>query len=229
MNVLLLRSRDGGQPYLDRMHLEGWTSECFEPVSYTFHGQEPMRASLRRPDQYGGLVITSPRTLEAWRRDPESREALRAWADKPAFAVGPRTAHEARELGLTPAGSEARGADALAGFIGRNPPSKPLLFCCGEPRRPELVGGLSAAGVEVDVVSVYASHLASASPDTVPDWVVFFSPRAGALRHTWVWPWGAIRQAWVGKTASALAPPGAVTADYHDVDGLVQGIIGASD
>lgn len=225
MNVLLLRSPHGADPYLRALADEGHTATCVDVVSFDFVGVSAMREALSQPERFGGLVITSPRTTAAWRRDSEAPGLLASWDTHRTFAVGPRTADDARELGLRPEGQTEGGAQALAAYIIANRPEKPLLFCCGRPRRPELPDALSRAGVPCEEVVVYGSKLASEPPNgVVPDVVVFFSPRAAEVIGKWPWPWPEIQKAWVGDSASRIAAAGEVTAGYHDVDGLVRAL-----
>lgn len=222
MKILLLRNPDGAEPYLKAFQEAGLEASCLDVVSFDYVGAEAMRSALRKPERFGGLVITSPRTTEAWRRDGVAPGLLDAWAAHRTFAVGPRTAREARALGLNPEGEEEGGAQALASFIIEQRPKKPLLFCCGRPRQPDLPDSLAQAGIALEEVVVYESALLPEPPEgPVPDVIVFFSPRAAEVMDLWDWPWSGIRKAWVGDSASRLAASGEVTAAYHDVDGLV--------
>ncbi|MFT5143567.1 MAG: uroporphyrinogen-III synthase [Rhodothermales bacterium] len=222
MSVLLLRSPEGVEPYLAAFRQAGVEASCLDVMTFSYVGVEAMRLALRQPERFGGLVVTSPRTTEAWRRDDEARSLLSGWAAHPTYAVGPRTAAEARALGLEPEGQAQGGAQALASYITGNRPDKPLLFCCGRPRQPDLPTRLEQADIPVEEVVVYESTLLLEPPaGPVPDVVVFFSPRAAAVMERWDWPWSRVRKAWVGDSASRLATGGEVTAPYHDVDGLV--------
>lgn len=230
--VLLLRSEDGSQPYLDALESAGFHAVCVPVVSFTYVGTREMLRELSRPDAYSGLVITSPRTTNAWSREPIATTRLRDWVSKPTYAVGPRTATDARRLGLDPEGQEAGSAHDLAGYIARHRPdgeSRPLLFCCGEPRRDELPDRLGEEDIPLEEVVVYCSHTLEAAPmESPPDWVVFFSPRSMEAAREWDWPWEQIRKATVGATTSrAIGEFGwsaNATAAYDDVEGLVEGV-----
>lgn len=241
--VLLLRSEDGSEPYIDALEAAGLRAVCVPVVSFTHTGTREMLRELSRPDDYSGLVITSPRTTEAWSREPIAETRLPDWVDKPAFAVGPRTAADARRLGLNPQGQDAGSARDLAGYIvrniarqvGRNGPSeelRPLLFCCGEPHRDELPSVLEEEGIPLKEVVVYRSHVLKAAPlSSPPEWVVFFSPRSMDAARAWNWPWRTIRKAVVGSTsADVIGDYGwaaEVAVGYDEADALAAGIRGS--
>lgn len=230
--ILLLRSEDGSEPYLAALERAGFDAVCVPVVTFTFTGTRDMLRELDRPDAYSGLVITSPRTTDAWSREPIAASRLGAWSAKPVFAVGPRTAAAARDLGLEPLGHDAGSARELAGYIARRRTpgeGRPLLFCCGEPRRDELPDRLEAAGIPLEEVVVYRSHVLQKAPlSSAPDWVVFFSPRSMDAARRWNWPWTRIRKAAVGSTSAGVIADYGWRADvavgYDDTDGLVDGI-----
>lgn len=233
--VLLLRSEDGSEPYLDALESAGLGAQCVPVVSFTFVGARDMLRALSRPDDYSGLVITSPRTTDAWAREPIATTRLRFWSDKPVYAVGPRTANAARGLGLTPEGHDAGSARDLAAYIASNrAPNevRPLLFCGGEPRRDELPNRLSDEGIPMEDVVVYRSHVLRAAPlSSAPDWVVFFSPRSMDAARRWDWPWREIRKAVVGSTSAQVVGDygweARVAVGYDEADALASGIASA--
>ncbi|MBO6574478.1 MAG: uroporphyrinogen-III synthase [Rhodothermales bacterium] len=229
MRVLLLRSPEGAEAYLEAFETSGIRADVLDVVQFEYLDPAPVRRRLAEPERYSGLVVLSPRTTEAWRRDEPSRLLLQQWRHLPSYVVGPRTEREARQLGLSTHANPGQGAVDLARHIVSRNPEKPLLFCCGDPRRPELPEILEREGVPLVEVPVYASHLKSEPPEgPPPDWVVFFSPRAMGVRRLWDWPWHAIRTGVVGDSAMRLEPHAEAAAPYHDVSGLVDTITRAA-
>lgn len=175
--VCLLRSPQDSAEYVGALERVGFRAICVPVLQFAFRDLASLRALLEQPQAYGGLILTSPRAVEAL------AEALggalpAGWTGKPAFAVGPRTAEAARALGLTVQSEEAGDADALADIIIAQYQGAPLLFLCGSRRRDVLPSRLAAAGMPLREVVVYETHLRDLDFGGVPapDWLVFFSP-----------------------------------------------------
>lgn len=185
-----------------------------------------MTEALANPEDYSGLVVLSPRTADAWRRDDQASRLLEGWAHLPTYVAGPRTAREAQSLGLSPIRAATDGATALAEHLTEVAPAKPLLFCCGKPPGTKLVASLAAASVEVRQIPVYASDLDREPPaGAPPDWVVFFSARSLGVREYWNWPWDQIRIGVVGDSTSRHCPEANAKAAFQDVAGLVDAVV----
>lgn len=212
--VLLLRDPDVGDPYEDVLRAAGYEPVSRPVLRFTFVGEEALRADLARPKDYGGLILTSPRAVQAlvaalgWL----PAEAAR-WHTLPVFAVGPATAAALHEAGFAPEGEASGTAELLADYVAERSFEAPLLFLCGNRRRDTLPERLRAAGVPFEERCVYETHLRDdldvSDLDTF-GWVVFFSPtgveaarRAGAFGDVPV-PCAAIGP----TTADALALAG---------------------
>ena len=225
--VLLLRSRDGHEPYERALEGAGFAPVTVPVVLFRYINEDALLEALERPDAYSGLIVTSPRTTTAWSRLSAARELLAMWREKPTYCVGPTTASEARELGLDPSGEEQGSAKALAAWVARHHRAEePLLFCCGEPRREELPSVLSDEGIRVKELVVYRNDVIEEAPlEHPPEWVLFFSPRAMEAARQWDWPWDAVRKGAIGATAGDVIGDYGWTADatapYHEVDELV--------
>ena len=224
VRVLLLRSSEGAGPWRDALTAHGFRVQVEDVIAYRFTGEAAMLARLARPQDYDGLILTSPRTADAWKRTPESRRLLARWTGMPTYAVGPRTAQDALELGLRPEGQDRGSAGGLADYIIGRRPRLPLLFCSGSPRRPELPGRLAAAGIALDECVVYRSEVEDAPPmPEPPEWVVFFSPRVFEAAIRWDWPWDRVRVSAVGSTTARVATEAGLCrarAGYADPEGL---------
>lgn len=216
----------GAEPYLEAFAARGIDAEVVDVVGFRFLEPAGMRQALANPEDYSGLVVLSPRTTEAWRRDDQAGRLLKDWAHLPAYVVGPRTAREVQSLGLSPVRAAADGATALAEHLADIASAKPLLFCCGTPPGSRLPASLEAAGVEVRQIPIYASDLVQEPPaGAPPDWVVFFSARSLGVRESWDWPWDQIRIGVVGDSTSRQCPEANARAAFHDVAGLVDAVV----
>jgi uroporphyrinogen-III synthase len=224
-HVLLLRSPREPDPYVAALDAAGFAAQCVPVLRFEFVGRDALAEQIARPEVFAGLILTSPRAVEAL-QDFD----LTAWRDHSSFVVGPRTAAEAAALGLRPIGEESGSADDLADGIIARSIERPLLFLCGDRRRDTLPDRLRAAAVTFDELVVYrtmgdAEELAEAIEQQRPDWLVFFSPSgvetAEALAGT---GWNRIRKAAIGPTtAEALRAAGfapAAVADAPTPDAL---------
>jgi uroporphyrinogen-III synthase len=234
--VVLLRSADRPDRYVEAFADAGLTAACEPVLAFRFSNHQALIDRLSEADRYGGLVVTSPRAVQALAKAFEARPDLQErWAERRAFAVGPKTAGDLRVLSLAPAGAQAGGAEALAEEIVRRqaPEAGPLLFLAGNRRRDALPDALDAAGLPVDEVTVYHTHLRTAL--AIPagaDWLAFFSPsgveavqEAGGVEPE------AFRRAAIGPTtADALEEaglPADAVAATPSPTGLVDAVTGA--
>ena len=217
-HILLLRSGTGRDRYGDLLRSEGYRVSTRPVLKFAFVEQAGLATRLDRPQEYGGLIITSPRAVQALAQALDE-ERLRRWREKTVFAVGPATAAALREVGLMPWGEEAGGGAALAEVIVTRRPEKQLLFLAGNRRRDELPEALRAEGVPFEELCVYETRLLRGldlTLDGVPDWIVFFSPSGveAAASGGGIDP-STTRFAAIGDTTAAAArdagcPPAAV-------------------
>jgi uroporphyrinogen-III synthase len=161
------------------------------------------RFTTNGPKSYGGLIITSQRTVEALAsvlpRVPSPILSDLLGATK-VYVVGPATATAVATLGFLPAniiGRESGSGEALAKVILEDYSArpKPLLFLAGETRRDVIPKTLSstdiaeASRIAVDELVVYETTVdqgfgqefekAIKETDGMTRWIVLFSP-AGA-------------------------------------------------
>lgn len=206
--ILFFRERTEHDPY-DTLFREAGFRTYFQPVlSFEFINQEALIAALEHPGSYGGLILTSPRAVEAmasvlrWLPGEIAR-----WHAKPVFVVGSRTASDLREIGFEPEGESSGSGDQLARYITTRKFEDPLLFLCGNRRRDELPDLLSTEQIPFEELCVYETRLNAPEdlslPD-IPDWVVFFSPSGvESIKQSRGVDWKVVRKAAIGKTTSA--------------------------
>ncbi|XP_012578903.1 PREDICTED: uroporphyrinogen-III synthase [Condylura cristata] len=104
MKVLLLKDPkedDGGQdPYVRDLGQLGLEATSIPVLSFEFLSLPELSEKLSHPEDYGGLIFTSPRAVEAvglcLERDSKTaawKESLREkWGAKPVYVVGKATA-----------------------------------------------------------------------------------------------------------------------------------------
>jgi uroporphyrinogen-III synthase len=157
-------------------------------------GHEPLVAPLFRAEAAAGqaatgdaaaLAITSPRTV-AFLSDP----VVAAMRDRPAFAVGDRTAEALRAAGFRDIRSAAGDVHALAALIvaAGLPPGATILSPGGETRAGDLGMALDGAGLRLETSVVYRMVSAQALPATIHealaalriDAALHYSPNAAA-------------------------------------------------
>lgn len=204
--VLLLRSPSNPDPYVAIFSGMGWDARCVSALRFVFPYQEALQQRLASPSTYGGLVLTSPRGVEAIRRVSEQHPTiLSGWREKQAYAVGPKTAAELRKLGFNPEGEEAGGATDLLSVIAKKKHPKPLLFPCSNRRRDTIPDGLAEANIPYEEIVVYETHPREdleLDADSVT-WVVVFSPSGmEALQHAGPEVLQRVRIAAIGPTTA---------------------------
>lgn len=179
-DVILLRSADDPDPYVQAFSDVGYRAVCRSVLRFTFPNEQALRERLRSAERYAGLVATSPRVGRALQRifDDEGTTHA-AWEGATAYAVGPKTADELRALSFDVQGAETGSAADLAAHIADVGPTAPLLFLCGNRRRDELPDRLRAEEITVDELVVYETHPRTdltLPPPGGETWLAFFSP-----------------------------------------------------
>lgn len=212
--VYLLRSASESDPYVQALAEVGLTARCVPVLQFAFPNPSELTRRIRHPEQYGGLIATSPRAGRALAKATSDQSVLRdAWRVKPAYAVGPKTASVLRGIGLSPQGEDGGDAEALVSIIAQKEHEKPLLFLAGNRRRDTLPRGLQSAGIAFEELTVYVTQ--TRGDVEIPagsrrDWLVFFSPSGiEAIQQSPGVDPGAFRVAAIGPTtASALRENG---------------------
>lgn len=221
-DVVLLRSADEDTPdrYVRSLGKAGREAVCEPVLSFRYPRQDVLHFRLSQREDYGGLIVTSPRALKAVAAVFDSDEEVQQkWTMARTYVVGPTTANRARDLGLHPNGEEAGEARELVSKIEIDRPAKPLLFLSGNKRRDDIPDGLFEAGVKYNELEVYVTETRSdlSLPDGA-EWLVFFSPSGlEAVEASGIDP-HAYRLAAIGSTtAEALEdagyPVSAIAAD----------------
>lgn len=144
MKVLLLKDAkedDCGQdPYIRELGLYGLEATLIPVLSFEFLSLPSFSEKLSHPEDYGGLIFTSPRAVEAAQLCLEKnnktevweRSLKEKWNAKSVYVVGNATASLVSKIGLDTEGETCGNAEKLAEYIcSRESSPLPLLFPCG--------------------------------------------------------------------------------------------------
>ena len=204
-SVVLLRGeaeREGTDPYCEQLIHGGYSPSCIPVLSFNFLNIDKLAGALRNPSDYSGIILTSPRAVEATKKallsisQNSDSDVLTPSQDLPAFVVGEATGKAAAELGFVTQGESSGNADTLAPIIAQhyleNGDVKPLLFPAGNLRRDVLNNYLSDRNIFLENITVYetcAEPNISKNMETflqtigIPEFLVYYSP--SGLTFTW--------------------------------------------
>ncbi|KAM4704274.1 uroporphyrinogen-III synthase isoform 2-T2 [Rhinophrynus dorsalis] len=198
MKVLLLKdpktSELASDPYIKELSSHGLEATLIPVLSFTFVSLEPFFDKLSQPENYNGLIFTSPRAVEAVKLCLEKTSNQEAWVrllrdkwnSKPVYVVGKATSSLVNEIGLSSEGEASGNAEKLADhIISRLSYSAPFLFPCGSLKREVLPKRLQEKNVPLETITVYqttqhpeiqASLRDYFTKEGIPASIVFFSP-----------------------------------------------------
>ncbi|XP_037597717.1 uroporphyrinogen-III synthase isoform X2 [Cebus imitator] len=204
MKVLLLKDAkedDGGQdPYIRELGLYGLEATLIPVLSFEFLSLPSFSEKLSHPEDYGGLIFTSPRAVEAaelcLEKDNKTevweRSLKEKWNAKSVYVVGNATTSLVSKIGLDTEGEACGNAEKLAEYIcSRESSALPLLFPCGNLKREILPKTLKDKGIAMESITVYQTiphpgiqgNLNSYySQQGIPASITFFSP--SGLTHS---------------------------------------------
>lgn len=113
--------------------------------------RQTLAANLPPAKGFAGIAITSANALRAL----SDLKALSPFLDIPAFAVGDRTAHEARQLGFGTVHAADGNLDSLVTQIALAQLSGPIFYPAGRHLSGDLAGALAPHGLMVVTSPVY--------------------------------------------------------------------------
>ena len=162
-SVVLFRSpKEGGEDlYENTLKSAGFIPVSVPVLGFNFINLDNLCSCLLTSSKYSGIILTSPRAVEACSQalELDNREPERADVfDMTCYCVGPATKQCAGEAGFKAVGHEAGNADKLVEYIiGNNTANntKPLLYPCSSIRRDTLSVKLKAAGFDMEELKVY--------------------------------------------------------------------------
>jgi uroporphyrinogen-III synthase len=170
------------------------TAHHFEPISipsldFHFKNLNILADKLDNPDDFSGIIFTSPRAITATVEALHDQRLAAAWSELKNYCVGPSSFVQIEKLlHLTPSGQDAGNASALADFIKSDIKdcaiTKPFLMPCGNLKQDILQTKLSDYGYSVESVEVYETvpeknlerNIENVFQDGSVEFIVFFSP-----------------------------------------------------
>ncbi|XP_050445790.1 uroporphyrinogen-III synthase-like isoform X1 [Cataglyphis hispanica] len=179
---------DKQEMYIKTLESAGYTCECLQTLRFEFVNISELRTCLLTADKYSGLILTSPRTVEAISLAVKGDvNILYDWRQTPVYCIGPATHSLARnQLNLqhcigSESGNSKQLAERITLDVKKN--SKPLLYPCSEIARETIACILNDSGITIQKIVVYrtlASELLEQDLLKIliksPSIFVFFSP-----------------------------------------------------
>ncbi|XP_018493680.1 uroporphyrinogen-III synthase [Galendromus occidentalis] len=158
--VVLLFKGDQVDPsdsYLTALNNAGFRTFHIPVLQFTFVNQEPLTKALQSAHKYSGIILTSPRCVQAV-ENVWSFKIYEHWNERKVFVVGPSTARAVRDtLHLPAEGEETGSAEALSVLIARsladqvNP--KPFLYPASSKASPN-----NFSGIPVERITAYETE-----------------------------------------------------------------------
>lgn len=190
--VILFRSPkdDEEDPYEKTLTSAGFTAFSMPVLDFNFVNIDVLHGCLLRSSGYSGIILTSPRAVEAcsYALEKLDDEMNKSCKDIACYCVGPATKQHANQIGFKSVDCEAGNADKLSKYITENTTaenSKPLLYPCGNLRRDTLSAKLKSAGFPLEEVVVYETVKSKTIQTDItnfiklhgaPRYIVYFSP-----------------------------------------------------
>lgn len=189
--VLIFKSEsDSTDLYTAELEHNNFRAVFIPTLSFGFKNLDKLNAKLQHPDDYAGIIFTSPRCIEAVQQALEGRELKGAWKMLHNYAVGETTHALAHDMlnQLFTHGKQTGNARNLAEFIvdtfdGSR--DMPFLLPCGNLASDTLLIRLQAAGFKVDATEVYETKCNPELADYMErvlqqedyiEYMAFFSP-----------------------------------------------------
>ncbi|XP_043463718.1 uroporphyrinogen-III synthase [Leptopilina heterotoma] len=192
VNIVLCKSFSNNNETIDNyksiFEKAGYNFEYLPTICFIFINQCELEKCLFKTDSYSGMILTSPRSVEAvdliLTKHPN---ILSQWRELPVYCVGPSTENLARKcLNLRSCfGSHCGNSENLAKFISTNLKckDKPILYPCSEISRDTIENHLieneykikkiiSYKTIPCDTLQQDAERIFKLTPQIV----VFFSP-----------------------------------------------------
>ncbi|MCW5721354.1 MAG: uroporphyrinogen-III synthase [Devosia sp.] len=146
MKMLVTRPEPDAQSSVARLGALG-----IEAVAAPLMVRRTLSFSAPPAAGFSAVAVTSTNALRAL----AEREALAAFLHLPLFAVGDRTAHEARQLGFTEVYAAGGTLDTLVTAIARARVEGPIFYAAGKHLSGDLAHALAAHGLMVVTTTVY--------------------------------------------------------------------------
>ncbi|XP_043278684.1 uroporphyrinogen-III synthase [Venturia canescens] len=182
-------SNETQSEYIKTFETAGYTCKHLNVLRFEFLNLKRLRERLLLPNSYGGLIVTSRRTIEAIGSALQGHQIPNEWKKLPVFCVGPATSSFAeKSLNFENClGSNCGNSRELANYIIKeiSQNSKPLLYPCSAIARDTIEQTLNENQINIEKFPTYntlpaenlENDLNRITHETNPTFV-FFSPSA---------------------------------------------------
>lgn len=187
--VILKSESESSDSYASLLKENNFDAIFVPTLEFGFKNLEQLKNKLHDPDNFSGIIFTSPRSVEACEQAIKDTHFDKKWKELHNFCVGEVThniIHTA--LDMNTRGKHTGNANNLADYIfecleGERLPS-PFLFPCGNLKQDTLQLKLLDYGYFLDPIEVYETvahselenNLKRALIDNNAEYIAFFSP-----------------------------------------------------
>ena len=158
MRMLITRPEPDAQATQERLAALGIAAEIAPVMS-----RQTLHAHLPPPEGFAAVALTSTNALRAL----ADLVTLHPLLDKPVFAVGERTAREARQLGFNTVTAADGTLDTLVTTIALARLDGPIFYPAGRHLSGDLAHALAPQGLMVVTVPVYEMVAETSLPDGI--------------------------------------------------------------
>lgn len=174
--------------YVNMLSESGIYVKNIPTLSFNFVNAEKLKNCLENADDYGGIIFTSSRAVNAVAFSLTSNSCLEKWKDKFIFSVGQATSEMAQSLlNLETCGSDSGNSENLCEIILQKCEkyNKPLLFPCSNIRKNTIPDTLSKHSIHLKEIVCYETvpntqfkdvWTSLVEKENLPSILVFFSP-----------------------------------------------------
>ncbi|KAF5283505.1 hypothetical protein FQR65_LT02658 [Abscondita terminalis] len=172
-SVLLLKSENNEDKYDAALTDNGFLVKHIRTLEFRYINLEQLHSKIRSPDDYDGIIFTTPRSVKALKEALANDILDPKWSGKCNYVVGEAT----YDILLKGLNLECRDKKKI---------KKPLLFPCGNLKTDILIELLRNENIKVDEVTVYETVASTSLEDDfisvtscyeeVPEFFAYFSP-----------------------------------------------------
>lgn len=188
--VIFKSESEYGDEYKIALENRGYKVKFIPVLDFGFKNLEQLGKCLETPDNYMGLVFTSPRSVAATKTASGTSGLSADWKNKRNFCVGEST-HRLilEEFEMDAEGKLTGNANSLSALILetvqlRGDDAKPFLFPCGNLKTDTLPTRLEENDLKIEAIEVYETvahseleeSLDLVITDPTVEYLVFFSP-----------------------------------------------------
>lgn len=146
MEMLITRPQPDAEATRERLNALGIEAEIAPMMS-----RQNLPFNVPSPEGFGAVALTSTNAL----RSLVDADLVAPFVDKPVFAVGDRTANEARALGFSDVTAAEGTLGTLVTALARAKPEGPIFYPAGKHLSGDLAGALAPHGHMVVTTPVY--------------------------------------------------------------------------